>query len=43
MKYEKLSEDIIKKVGGKENILSLMHCATRLRFRLKDESVADSD
>jgi len=43
MKYEKLSEDIIEKVGGKENILSLMHCATRLRFRLKDESIADSD
>lgn len=28
-------------VGGKENILSLTHCVTRLRFALKDESLAD--
>ena len=38
MKYEKLSKDIIKAVGGKENIVSLQHCMTRLRFVLKDES-----
>ena len=34
MKYEKLSKDIIKAVGGKENIVSLQHCMTRLRFAL---------
>lgn len=42
-KYEKLAEDIIKNVGGKENIDSLTHCITRLRFRLKDEEKADDN
>ena len=41
MNYAMLSEKIIKGVGGKENIISLVHCATRLRFKLKDESKAD--
>ncbi|MFA1645642.1 MAG: PTS transporter subunit EIIB, partial [Enterobacteriaceae bacterium] len=31
-----LAEKIVTGVGGKENILSLLHCATRLRFRLKE-------
>lgn len=43
MKYEKLSKDIIKNVGGKENVSSLTHCITRLRFKLKDESKANTD
>jgi len=43
MKYEELSKSILEKVGGRENILSLKHCVTRLRFRLKDESKADTD
>lgn len=43
MKYEKLSKDIIKNVGGKENVNSLTHCITRLRFKLKDESKANTD
>lgn len=42
-KYEQLANDIIKHVGGKENILSLVHCITRLRFQLKDENKADDD
>ena len=43
MKYEQLAKDIIKNVGGKENINSLTHCVTRLRFKLKDESKANTD
>ncbi|SHJ07899.1 PTS system beta-glucoside-specific IIA component, Glc family (TC 4.A.1.2.6)/PTS system beta-glucoside-specific IIB component, Glc family (TC 4.A.1.2.6)/PTS system beta-glucoside-specific IIC component, Glc family (TC 4.A.1.2.6) [Clostridium cavendishii DSM 21758] len=43
MKYEQLSKDIVKNVGGKENINSLTHCITRLRFKLKDESKANTD
>lgn len=43
MKYEKLSREIIQAVGGKENIISLQHCMTRLRFTLKDESKANDE
>ncbi|WP_019638717.1 beta-glucoside-specific PTS transporter subunit IIABC [Paenibacillus fonticola] len=43
MKYEQLAKDIIKHVGGKENVSSLTHCITRLRFKLKDESKANTD
>ncbi|WP_434578598.1 beta-glucoside-specific PTS transporter subunit IIABC [Thermoanaerobacterium thermosaccharolyticum] len=43
MKYEKLAKDIIKNVGGKENVISLTHCVTRLRFKLKDESKANTE
>lgn len=42
-KYEKLASDIIKNVGGKENIESLAHCVTRLRFKLIDESIANDE
>ncbi len=43
MKYEKLAKDIVKNVGGKENVNNLTHCVTRLRFKLKDESKANTD
>lgn len=43
MKYKQLAKDIIKNVGGKENVISLAHCITRLRFKLKDESKANTD
>ncbi|WP_054743613.1 beta-glucoside-specific PTS transporter subunit IIABC [Cellulosilyticum ruminicola] len=43
MKYEQLAQEIVKNVGGKENINSLTHCITRLRFKLKDESKANTD
>lgn len=43
MKYEKLSREIIEAVGGKDNIISLVHCATRLRFTLKDETLANDE
>ncbi len=43
MKYEQLAKDIIQNVGGKENVNSLTHCITRLRFKLKDENKANTD
>ena len=43
MKYEKLANDIIANVGGKDNVNSLAHCVTRLRFKLKDESKANTE
>lgn len=42
-KYEELVRDIVKQIGGKENVISLTHCITRLRFQLKDESIAKDD
>ena len=42
-KYEKLAEEIVKNVGGKENVISLECCITRLRFRLKVEDIANTD
>ena len=42
-RYEGLVKDIIKNIGGKENINSLSHCVTRLRFVLNDESKANDD
>ncbi|MCH4207845.1 MAG: sucrose-specific PTS transporter subunit IIBC [Solobacterium sp.] len=38
MDYKQAAIDILQNVGGKENVVSLMHCATRLRFQLKDDS-----
>lgn len=43
MSYEILAKEIVKLVGGKENISSLAHCVTRLRFKLKDEGKAQTD
>lgn len=42
-KYDALAKIIIQNVGGKSNIGSLEHCITRLRFRLKDESKANTE
>ncbi len=42
-KYEELAKKVVKNVGGKENVISLTHCITRLRFKLKDESKAKDD
>lgn len=41
MDFEKLADIILDGVGGEDNITALTHCATRLRFTLKDESKAD--
>ena len=42
-KYDGLARIIIQNVGGKDNIVSITHCITRLRFKLKDESKANTD
>ena len=42
-KYDGLSRIIIQNVGGKSNIAGLTHCVTRLRFKLKDESKAQTE
>ncbi len=42
-KYNELAKNIVKNIGGKENVISLTHCITRLRFKLKDESIANDD
>lgn len=43
MKYEKFNQQIIELVGGKENISAVVHCMTRLRFTLKDRSIAKTE
>jgi PTS system beta-glucoside-specific IIA component, Glc family (TC 4.A.1.2.5)/PTS system beta-glucoside-specific IIB component, Glc family (TC 4.A.1.2.5)/PTS system beta-glucoside-specific IIC component, Glc family (TC 4.A.1.2.5) len=43
MDYGVLANNILAGVGGKDNIGSAWHCATRLRFKLKDESKADTE
>lgn len=43
MKYSDEAKQIVKYVGGESNINSLVHCATRLRFELKDEGKADKE
>lgn len=40
-KYETLAGEIVKKVGGKENVNDVYHCQTRLRFKLAEEEKAD--
>ncbi|MGL5042276.1 MAG: PTS transporter subunit EIIC [Culicoidibacterales bacterium] len=43
MKYEALAKAILAKVGGRDNIYSIVHCMTRLRFKLKDEKKAQTE
>jgi PTS system beta-glucosides-specific IIC component len=43
MEYQALAKDILGHVGGKENIVSLVHCATRLRFKLKDNKKGNAE
>ena len=42
-KYTELAQDILDHVGGKDNVITVKHCITRLRFQLRDESKADTD
>lgn len=41
MDYKQLGKDILKYVGGKQNVAMLTHCATRLRFEFYDDSKVD--
>ncbi|RRJ66531.1 PTS beta-glucoside transporter subunit EIIBCA [Paenibacillus oralis] len=43
MDNKKLADDIVRLVGGEENINDLVHCATRLRFSLKDSKKAERE
>lgn len=43
MDYAKIAEEVIKYVGGKSNIRSVTHCATRLRLQLKDNSLRNEE
>lgn len=40
-KYQTIADDVLRGVGGAENVASVTHCATRLRFRLHDRDQAD--
>lgn len=41
--YKELAENIVNNVGGKSNVKNVIHCITRLRFYLKDESKANDE
>ncbi|MCR8907796.1 PTS glucose transporter subunit IIA [Thermophilibacter sp. ET337] len=43
MKYEKEGKELLALVGGRENVSSIVHCATRLRFELADDAKAKKD
>lgn len=42
-KNQEIAERVLTLVGGEDNVNSVVHCATRLRFNLKDESKADTE
>lgn len=41
--YTQLAREIVQAVGGKENIISVTNCMTRLRFVLKDDTIPDKE
>ena len=41
-KNQEIAARVLKAVGGEGNVNSVVHCATRLRFKLKDENKADT-
>ena len=43
MDYAKVAGEVIRYVGGKENIRSVTHCATRLRLQLRDNSLRNEE
>ncbi|USR88383.1 PTS glucose/sucrose transporter subunit IIB [Lactiplantibacillus pentosus] len=36
--YEVIAADILKNIGGKENVTNINHCATRLRLQVADDN-----
>lgn len=43
MDYGVVAKKILEEIGGEKNVNSVMHCMTRLRFTLKDESIVDDE
>ncbi|EGO8062364.1 beta-glucoside-specific PTS transporter subunit IIABC [Enterococcus faecalis] len=43
MDYQAIAKEILKDVGGKDNIVNVTHCYTRLRFVLKDTKQANKE
>jgi len=41
--YNALAHAVVENVGGPENVASIAHCVTRLRFKLKDDSKVNSE
>lgn len=41
--YTQLAREVVQAVGGKENIISVTNCMTRLRFVLKDDTIPDKE
>lgn len=41
--YKKTAEMLVRELGGDNNIVNVAHCATRLRFVLKDETIVNKD
>jgi PTS system sucrose-specific IIB component, Glc family (TC 4.A.1.2.12)/PTS system sucrose-specific IIC component, Glc family (TC 4.A.1.2.12) len=41
MNYQKVAQQLLEKLGGKDNIAAAAHCATRLRLALHDDNLAD--
>lgn len=42
-KYDDLARSILENVGGRDNVNSVAHCITRVRFKLKDEGKANTE
>lgn len=43
MDYSIVAKKLLDKIGGERNVISVMHCMTRLRFTLKDESIVNDE
>ncbi len=42
MENKQIAKEVLELVGGESNVISVVHCATRLRFKLKDEAKAET-
>ncbi|EEX49521.1 PTS system sucrose-specific transporter subunit IIBC [Pasteurella multocida] len=43
MNFQQIAQQVIEKLGGKDNISAAAHCATRLRIVVKDETLIDKE